>query len=105
MPDLAITDEGRLPDLNADPRKRLEQACRQFEQAFVTLLMKREDFDDDPLIDGDAASKQYKDLLHSGLGEKVAGHLGIADLLMRELGAKTLVSGATLASRTGGGPS
>lgn len=105
MPDLSITNEGRL--LNADqasPRKRLEQACNQFEQAFVAMVMKREDLDDDPLIDGDPASRQYKDLMNTGLSEKAAGHLGIADLLMRELGARTQVSGPGVALKPGGGP-
>lgn len=106
MPDLSITSEGRL--LNADqaaPRQRLEQACRQFEQAFITMLMKREDLDDDPLLDGDPAAKQYKDLMNTGLSEKAAGSLGVADLLMRELGAKAQVTGTGPALKTGGGPS
>jgi Rod binding domain-containing protein len=103
MPDLSITSEGRLPGLHADPRQRLEQACRQFEQAFLTILMKREDLDDDPLLDGDPATRQYKDLLNSGLSEKAAGSLGIADLLMRELGTRAQVTGTGSALKPGGG--
>jgi Rod binding domain-containing protein len=102
MSDLALTSEGRIAPQGSDPALRLKQASKQFEQVFVGLLMKREPLDDEPFIDGDAASQQFKELRDSALSEKAAGHLGIADILLRELGARTAATGTAHASPTGG---
>ena len=102
MSDLALTSEGRIAPLGSDPAVRLKQASTQFEQVFVGLLLKREPFDDDPLIGGDSATQQFKELHNSALSEKAAGHLGIADILMHELGARTAATGTTHASVTSG---
>lgn len=89
--DLSLTSAGSLPDIHADPSTRLRKAATQFEAAFVQMLfqtMDEQKIDEDPLIGGDSASNQFKDLYHTGLGERAAGHLGIADMVFRELSAQ-----------------
>lgn len=88
MPDLSLTNDGRIPTIHANPAERLKKTCAQFEQAFIALILKRDEQDEDSLLGSDPAARQYRDLMNSGLSEKAAGHLGIADMLMRELGAK-----------------
>jgi Rod binding domain-containing protein len=85
MTDLSITSSGRLPGVGGDPQERLKRAATQFEQVFVGMLLKREPLDDHPMIDGDSASQQFRDLRDMALSEKAAGSLGIAALLEREL--------------------
>jgi Rod binding domain-containing protein len=90
MGDLAITGDGRLGGPGDDPDARLRHAAGQFEAAFVQLLFQTGDTaedEDPPLIGGSAADQQFKELFRSGLSERAAGHLGISDLLVRQLGS------------------
>ena len=89
--DLSLTSAGQIPGIDADQTKRLRQAANQFEAAFVQMLFQTMDaqkVDEEPILGGDSASNQFKDLYHTGLGERAAGHLGIADMVFRELSAK-----------------
>jgi Rod binding domain-containing protein len=89
--DLSLTSAGNLPGIDADQTTRLRKAATQFEAAFVQMLFQTMDaqkIDDEPLLGGDSASDQFKDLYHTGLGERAAGHLGIADMVFRELSAR-----------------
>jgi Rod binding domain-containing protein len=88
MGDLAITNDGQLHQQGGDPHTRLVHAAQQFEAAFVQMLFQTEDQaeqDDPPLMGGSAADVQFKQLFRSGLSEKAAGHLGISQLLERQL--------------------
>lgn len=87
MSDLAITAAGRL-NAAAAPADRLRQAARQFEAVFLREMMKplEESQDgDEPLMGGDSASRQYRQLLDGALAEQSAGGLGVADTLVRAL--------------------
>jgi Rod binding domain-containing protein len=91
VPDLAITADGRLPGVHADQGQRLKHAAAQFETAFVQMILQGLDdhtIDDKPLLGGGSDSQQFKQLYESGLSERVAGHLGIADMLVHELAAR-----------------
>jgi Rod binding domain-containing protein len=96
--DLAITGDGRLGGPGDDPQARLRHAAGQFEAAFVQLLFQASDQseeEDPPLLGGGAADQQFKELFRSGLSERAAGHLGIADLLVRQLGSPRATPRAT----------
>jgi Rod binding domain-containing protein len=90
MTDLAITGDGRLGGPGDDPQARLRHAAGQFEAAFVQLLFQTQDQaeeEDPPMLGGGAADQQFKELYRSGLSERAAGHLGISDLLVHQLGS------------------
>ena len=91
-PDLSITSDGRLPGAQGgDQAQRLKRVATQFETAFVQLIFKDMDnhvLDEEPLLGGGSASEQFNQLYHSGLSERAAGHLGIADMLVHELSAR-----------------
>jgi Rod binding domain-containing protein len=100
MTDLSITGEGRLQDAGDDQRARLKRVAAQFEGTFIQLIFKTADdskMDDEPLIGGEGADEQFKQLHESALGERAAGHLGIADMVFRELSARAGISGAPAA--------
>ena len=89
--DLAITSDGRLGGPGDDQQARLRHAAGQFEAAFVQLLFQTQEQaedEDPPLLGGGAADQQFKELFRSGLSERAAGHLGISDLLVRQLGSQ-----------------
>lgn len=90
MPDLSITSRGHLPGVGqTSDAERLKQTAHQFEQVFVEMILKRNDSEKNGLLDEDPASQQFQGLLNTGLSEQAAGHLGISDILIRELGART----------------
>jgi Rod binding domain-containing protein len=91
MSDLSITESGRIPTINAGISERLGHAARQFEAAFIDLLMKdleRQPIDEEPMLGNDPATQQFKSLFYRGISEQSAGGLGIADIVMRELSAR-----------------
>jgi Rod binding domain-containing protein len=96
-PDLSITSDGRLPSATGDQTQRLKRVANQFETAFVQMIFKDMDnhvLDEEPLIGGGSASEQFNQLYRSGLSERAAGHLGIADMLVHELSARAGVKPA-----------
>ncbi len=89
MPDLAVTEAGRM---NAtDPKQKLKQVAKAFEQQFVAQLLKpmgeRSEATDD-LFGKDPASEQFQGLFADGLAEHAAGGLGIATIIERTLTAR-----------------
>lgn len=96
MGDLSITGDGRLHDAGDDQTKRLKRVAAQFEGTFIQMIFKCADdskMDDEPLIGGEGADEQFKQLHESALGERAAGHLGIADMVFKELSARTALGG------------
>jgi Rod binding domain-containing protein len=88
MTDLAITNDGQLRPQGLDAHGRLIHAAQQFEAAFVQMLFQVQDQaeqDDPPLMGGSSADTQFKELFRTGLSERAAGHLGISQLLERQL--------------------
>jgi Rod binding domain-containing protein len=101
MTDLAITRDGQLGGPGDDPQARLRHAAGQFEASFMQLLFQTQDeasAEDPPLLGGSAADQQFKELFRSALSERAAGHLGIADLLVRQLGNHRTASPAARTS-------
>jgi Rod binding domain-containing protein len=91
MGDLAITQEGRLPPVTGDQNERLRLAAQQLEGTFLQILFQgldQQSQDDEPLLGGGPAAEQFKGLYHSALCERSAGHLGIADTVVKELAAR-----------------
>jgi Rod binding domain-containing protein len=91
MGDLAITQEGRLPPVTGDQNERLRLAAQQLEGAFLQILFQgldQQSQDEEPLLGGGPAAEQFKSLYHTGLCERSAGHLGIADTVVKELAAR-----------------
>ncbi|MCS6970959.1 MAG: hypothetical protein RMM29_00915 [Planctomycetota bacterium] len=90
MPDLAISDAGRLA-LQGDRQQRLRQAARAFEAQFLQRLLQplaeRAD-EEEELFGGDGAGDQWRALFVQGLAEHSAGSLGIAALIERTLAAR-----------------
>jgi Rod binding domain-containing protein len=89
MPDLSITDAGRM---NAtDPRVKLKQAAKAFEQQFVAQLLKpmteRSEATDD-LFGHDAGSEPFQGLFVDGLAEHAAGGLGVAAIIEQAMTAR-----------------
>ena len=81
-----------LGDLHGTPQQRLHQAAAGFEAAFLQEIMRGMDqpvVDDEPLLGGDAGSRLAKDLQRQQMIDGAAGSLGIADLVLRQLGAQT----------------
>jgi|GEM_PF-6749738 Rod binding domain-containing protein len=101
MTDLAITNDGQLNVPTANSHTRLVHAAQQFEASFIQLLFQTgdtSDSEDPPLLGGSSADTQFKELFRSGLSEKAAGHLGIAQMLERQIeghGATTHHPGTT----------
>ena len=96
MSDLSITGEGRLTAAGDDQRARLKRVAAQFEGTFIQLIFKTADdakVDDEPLLGGEAADEQFRQLHQTALSERSAGHLGIADLVFHELSARTALTG------------
>jgi Rod binding domain-containing protein len=89
VPDLAITEAGRL---NAtDPRLKLKQAAKAFEQQFVAQLLKpmseRSESTDD-LFGHDPGSEPFQGLFVDGLAEHASGGLGIATIIEQAMAAR-----------------
>ena len=90
MPDLAITDVGKLsaPDIKA----KLHQAAKAFEEQFTAQLlkpMKEASDDEESLFGDDPGNTTFKGMMVDGLAEHAAGQLGVAkiieDAMMRRL--------------------
>lgn len=94
MPDLAISETGRLPGPATDRRQALRRAAEQWEAVFLQQFLRQAHDapllggDDEPLMDGGPASKTWKGLLDDSLAERAAGGMGIADMVYRELAVK-----------------
>ena len=99
MSDLAITGDGSLQ--KGDSRERLRAVANQLEGVFLNqLLAKLDDApigDDEPLLGGSSASKQFSQLFHQALGEKAAGSLGLADVIFQQLAGRLAVDRAAQA--------
>jgi Rod binding domain-containing protein len=98
--DLAITGDGGLQ--KGDTRERLRAVANQLEGVFLNqLLAKLDDSslgdDDEPLLGGSSASKQFSQLFHQALGEKAAGSLGLADVIFQQLAGRLAVDRAAQA--------
>ena len=95
MSDLSLTSAGRIDSDVRNDDTRLEQAGRLFEALFIQQMFGREQpYADDPrsrLFDEGPGERTARELLHQALGEKTAGSLGIADMLVERLA--TLRSG------------
>jgi Rod binding domain-containing protein len=79
------------PEHGAAIDHRLRDAARDFEALLLHELTKESrsaQVDDDPLIGGGNADGIWRDLFHARLGERAAGSIGIADLLLRDLQRK-----------------
>ncbi len=82
MPDLAVTEAGRM---NAsDPRVRLKQAAKGFEQQFVAQLLKpmtERSESTDELFGEDPGATTFQGLFVDGLAEHASGNLGVAKII------------------------
>ncbi len=89
MPDLAITGAGRLDA--TDPRAKLRQAARAFEQQFVAQLLKpmteRSESTTD-LFGEDPGSSTFQGLFVDGMAEHAAGGLGVAKIIEQAMAAR-----------------
>ncbi len=89
MPDLAITAAGRMDA--SDPRAKLKQAAKAFEQQFVSQLLKpmteRSEATDD-LYGQDPGADAFQGMFVDGLAEHAAGGLGIATIIERTMAAR-----------------
>jgi Rod binding domain-containing protein len=86
MPDLALTAAGRIDA--ADPRQRIAQAARAFEQQFVAQLLKplsERSETDEEMFGTDPGGAAFKGLFTDGLAEHAAGGLGIAEIIERAM--------------------
>ena len=97
MPDLSITDAGKLsaPDIKA----KLHQAAKSFEEQFTAQLlkpMKEAGEDEESLFGSDPGNAMFKGMMVDGLAENAAGRLGVAkiieDEMMRRLHNKAQIS-------------
>lgn len=89
MPDLSITDAGRMDA--ADPLLKLRQAAKGFEQQFVAQLLKpmtERSESTSELFGEDPGSAPFQGLFVDGMAEHAAGGLGIARIIERTLAAR-----------------
>ena len=89
MPDLAITDAGRMNA--ADPRVKLRQAAKAFEQQFVTQLLKpmtERSESTDELFGTDPGAEPFQGLFVDGLAEHAAGGLGVAQIIEQAMASR-----------------
>ena len=92
MSDLSLTAAGNLRAPATADHERLHKVAQQFEAAFVQQLMKPledQQLDDEPILGGDPASKNFRSLYHQGLSEQSAGGLGIAEMVFKELSIRS----------------
>ena len=94
MPDLAITGAGRMDA--ADPRAKLRQAAKGFEQQFVAQLLKpmteRSEATDD-LFGPDPGADAFQGLFVDGLAEHASGDLGVARIIEQAMAQRVRSSG------------
>ena len=91
MSDLSLTRVGQVHVGNGD-HERLRKAAQQFEGAFLQKLLQplaEQQVDEDPLLGGSSAEKTFRSLYHQGLSEQVAGGLGIAEVVFKELSIRS----------------
>lgn len=91
MSDLALTSVGNLRAVTGD-QERLRKAAQQFEAAFLQKLLQpldEQQVDEDPILGGSSAEKNFRSLYHQGLSEQVAGGLGIAEVVFKELSIRS----------------
>jgi Rod binding domain-containing protein len=95
MNDLAITREGALNVPSNDPIAKLRQVANQFEAVFVQKLfqsLNESEEDEPPLIGGGHDEAQFKEMMQGAISEHIAGHLGIADTMVREMSKRESAS-------------
>jgi Rod binding domain-containing protein len=96
MSDLALTRVGSLRA--AGEHDQLRKAAQQFEAIFLQKLLQPladHQVDDEPLVGGSSAERTFRGLHHQGLSEQVAGGLGIADAVFRELSVRSTLPADT----------
>jgi Rod binding domain-containing protein len=85
MPDLSITRAGSLS--GSDPRQKLHQVAKAFEQQFAAQLLKpmtEPGLDDGGLFGDDPGGAMFKGMMVDGLAEHAAGGMGIAAIIEHE---------------------
>lgn len=96
MSDLSLTSIGNLRGA-AGEQERLRKAAQQFEATFLQKLLQplaESQVDDQPLVGGSSAEKTFRSLYHQGLSEQVAGGLGIAEVVFKELSIRSGIPAA-----------
>ena len=91
MSDLSVTAIGNLHNASGES-ERLRKAAEQFEATFLQKLLQPladNQVDEDPLFGGTSAEKTFRSLYHQGLSEQVAGGLGIAEVVFKELSIRS----------------
>ena len=91
MSDLSLTQIGNLHG-GAGERERLRKAAQQFEGTFLQKLLQplaESQVDEEPLLGGSSAEKTFRSLYHQGLSEQVAGGLGLAEVVFKELSVRS----------------
>jgi Rod binding domain-containing protein len=105
MSDLSLTSAGNLRVPATGDQGRLHKVAQQFEAAFVQQLMKPledQQLDDEPILGGDPATKNFRSLYHQGLSEQSAGGLGIAEMVFKELSIRSALPTTTDSAATKG---
>lgn len=91
MSDLALTRLGSLGAANGE-QERLRKAAQQFEATFLQKLLQplaEQQVDDEPLLGGSSAERNFRSLYHQGLSEQSAGGLGLAEVVFKELSVRS----------------
>ena len=78
-------------------RRRLEEACVEFEALLVRQMMRcmRSTVSEGGMLEKSSARKIYEEMLDDKLSEKIAhrGALGLSDILLRDLAGEGSESG------------